>query len=129
MKHQVLIALGSNNRQSVHIQWASERLTTLLCDCRLSTRLWTPDIKATGLWYMNRLAVGTTELSAEQLEDVLKRIEAEGGRTKDGVTIDLDLMQYDRTRYHLNDWPRPYIQRLLSDVLDENNRMQVINRS
>lgn len=113
MKHQVLIALGSNSRQPVHIQWASERLAFLLSDCRLSRTLWTSDIKGTGRMYMNRLVWGVTDLSVEQLQETLKRMEAETGRTKQQVTIDLDLMQYDTQRYHERDWQRTYITDLL----------------
>lgn len=114
MKHQIIIAIGSNYLQSVHIQWASERLETLLGDCHMSRRLWTADIKGSGKMYQNRLAYGTTTLSAEELQQTLKQIEASAGRTKERVTIDLDLMQYDTRRYHEKDWQRPYILRLIS---------------
>lgn len=110
MKHQVIIALGSNYLPSVYIQWASERLATLLNDCRLSRKLWTTDIKGSGKMYQNRLAYGTTELSVEELQAILKQLEIATGRTKEKVTIDLDLMQYDKERYHEKDWQRPYIK-------------------
>ena len=109
----VLIALGSNYHQSAHIQWASQRLSALLADVTFSRVLWTPDIHGRGLWYMNRLLWGHTTLSSTQLTSLLKQIEQETGRTKQHVTIDLDLMQYDKERYHLDDWQRPYIQQLL----------------
>lgn len=112
MKHQVIIALGSNYLQSVHIQWASERLATMLDECQLSRSLWSADIKGSGKMYQNRLAYGTTDLSAEELQQILKQIEAETGRTKEKVTIDLDLMQYDKERYHEKDWQRSYIKKL-----------------
>ena len=109
----VLIALGSNYHQSVHIQWASQRLSALLSDVTLSRVLWTPDIHGRGQWYMNRLLRAKTSLSPTQLTSLLKQIEQETQRTKQHVTIDLDLMQYDQQRYHLDDWQRPYIQQLL----------------
>jgi len=109
----VLIALGSNYHQSAHIQWASQRLSALLSDVTLSRVLWTPDIHGRGQWYMNRLLRAKTSLSPTQLTSLLKQIEQETQRTKQHVTIDLDLMQYDQKRYHLDDWQRPYIQQLL----------------
>ena len=109
----VLIALGSNYHQSAHIQWASQRLTTLLADVTLSRILWTPDIQGRSLWYMNRLLHAQTTLSPTLLTTLLKHIEQETQRTKQYVTIDLDLMQYDNQRYHLEDWQRPYIQNLI----------------
>ena len=115
MNHTVIIALGSCHQQAVNIRWASERLSCLLGDCHLSRLLWTPDIKGSGRWYMNRLVCGTTPLSVDSLQQLLKQIEAEAGRTPDKVTIDLDLLQYDRQRYHERDWQRPYVTRLIND--------------
>ena len=109
----VLIALGSNYHQSAHILWASQRLAALLADVTLSPVLWTPDIHGRGLWYMNRLLRAQTSLSPTQLTALLKQIEQETQRTKQHVTIDLDLMQYDDQHFHLDDWQRPYIQNLI----------------
>jgi len=109
----VLISLGSNYQQSAHIQWASQRLSMLLSSVAMSRCLWTMDIHGRGVWYMNRLVRGTTPLSPDELNSVLKQIEQATGRTPQRVTIDLDLMQYDNERYHLSDWQRPYIQDLL----------------
>ena len=112
----VLIALGSNNHPCAHIRWASQRLSCLLSDVRLSRIIWTQDIHGTGIRYANRLMAGYTTLAVDELQRQLKAIEAESRRTKECVTIDLDLMQYGDQRYHLNDWSRPYIKSLLPDI-------------
>ena len=117
MKHEVIIAFGSNYRQAAHIRWASERLAWLLNECRLSRVLWTADIRGSGKWYMNRLAAGCTELSADDLQQLLKQTEAETGRTKEVVTIDLDLLQYDSQRYHEKDWQRNYVSAIINDII------------
>ena len=117
MMSDVLISLGSNYLPAIHMQWASERLALLLTDVRYSRKRWTQDIHHRGIWYMNRLAVAKTAMSVEELERALKAIEAETQRSREHVTIDLDLMQYDSQRYHLKDWSRPYIQLLLPDIL------------
>lgn len=109
----VLIALGSNHQQSAHIQWASQRLSALFTDVSLSPVLWTPDIHGHGTWYMNRLIRAKTPLTPTQLTALLKLTEKETRRTKQHVTIDLDLMQYNEDHYHLDDWERSYIKRLL----------------
>lgn len=114
--HRVLIALGSNHRQPVFIQWASQRMAVLLRNPRFSPTLWTKDIKGSGRLYMNRLVAGNTLLSVSEIEQVLKQFEVEARRTHDQVTIDLDLMQYDSDRYHLRDWPRPYITKLYDQL-------------
>ena len=116
MTHQVIIAIGSNTCPAAHVQWASQWLSNAFQGVRFSRTLWTPDIKGTGRFYMNRLATGTTNLSREAVERLLKQAEAKTCRTADCVTLDLDLMQYDDTRYHLKDWPRPYIQKLHSGL-------------
>ena len=51
------------------------------------------------------------------INTLLKQLEKEAQRTHDEVTIDLDLMQYDSEQYHPKDWPRPYIQQLIPDIL------------
>ena len=117
MKHPVIIALGSNYQQPAHIRWASERLACLLEEVRYSRMLWTADVKGSGKWYMNRLVAGTTTLSAEDLEQCLKKTEAETGRSKEKVTIDLDLMQYDSQQYHEKDWQRKYVVDIINDIL------------
>ena len=114
---QVIIALGSDTRQSVHIQWASQQLSCSLENFRLSRRLWTQDIRGNGRMYMNQLAIGYTHLALDELELLLKQLERKAGRTRDHVNIDLDLMLFGSQRFHLKDWPRPYIQQLLPDIL------------
>ena len=113
----VIISIGSNSCQAAHVQWASQRLAGVLGDVRFSRTLWTEDIHGTGVFYMNRLAGGYTTLTAEELTRRLKDIEAETGRTKQRVTIDLDLMEYDNERFHLADWSRPYVQNIIDDIL------------
>ena len=116
MAHQVIIALGSNNRQNAHIQWASQRMALLLEQTSFSKILWTKDVKGSGRLYMNRLVAGYTELAVDDVEQILKSYEAESHRTPDQITIDLDLMLYDGNLYHLRDWPRPYISLLISEL-------------
>ena len=113
----VIISLGSNYHQAVHIQWASERLAHLLSDARFSRKRWTQDIHHFGIWYVNRRITAQTAMSVEELERTLKAIETETLRTPEHITIDLDLMQYDGQRYHLKDWSREYIQLLIDDII------------
>lgn len=117
MGHRVLIALGSNYHQAVHLQWAAQRLSAFVSNLQFSRTLWTEDVKGSGQMYMNQLAKGTTTYSRIKVEHLLKEAEMLSGRTKQQVTIDLDLMLYDDERYHLRDWPHPYIQQLIDDVI------------
>lgn len=127
---QVIISLGSNTRQAVHIQWASQRLACLLHEARFSRTLWTTDIKGTGVMYMNRLVRGTTSLNHDDLQRLLKSIEAQAGRLPShtplpsrggagvgSVPLDLDILLFDNVRHHLADWSRTYVQQLIADIL------------
>ena len=100
----ILISLGSNHLPNAHIRWASGCLATLFEDVRFSDIIWTQDVKGSGHWYMNRLAACTTQLTVEEIEQKLKAIEQKAHRTKEHVTIDLDLMQYGTGRFHDRDW-------------------------
>ena len=114
--HHTLIALGSNYLPAPHIQWACERIATFLHDVTMSRRLWTKDTKGTGIWYQNCLITGYTDITADELQTLLKEIETETGRTKLCITLDLDLMLYDDKRYHLRDWERPYFTTLFAEL-------------
>lgn len=69
--------------------------------------------------YANMIAECETPLSQEKLVNVLKEMEKEMGdnelmRSKGIVMMDIDLLEYNRHRYHLNDWERPYTKTLLA---------------
>ena len=113
---QVVIALGSNHLQSANMHWGAERLKSMLTITCMSRRLWTMDVKNTGCWYMNQLVTATTDMEFDELERRLKAIEQESQRTTQHVTLDLDILLYDTTRYHEKDWSRPYVQQLLPDL-------------
>ncbi len=73
--------------------------------------------------YLNQLAYAHTELECDKLEQALKAMEREMGRTdadrRQGIVrIDLDLMKYDDTRHHTQDWERPYITELLRQEVE-----------
>ncbi len=114
--YNVIVSLGSNTLPAAHIQWACERLLATYGDVHFTRKLWTTDIKGNGIWYINRLATFRTSLPLADLEAELKAIEGETGRNTHQVTLDIDVMQYGDQRYHLKDWPRPYIQHLLPDI-------------
>ncbi len=113
MTHHVIVAIGSNYHQAAHLHWVCQRLPLMLSNTRFSPVMWTPDHHHSGRYYMNQLLSGTTMHSPDDLIAALKDIEVESRRTSEKVTLDLDLMLYDDVRYHLNDWPRPYIQQLI----------------
>lgn len=116
---KAIIAIGTNDRQVAHMHWVTQRLNSLLGAVRFSRILWTPDSKGSGRYYMNRLAAADVDVSttADGLQQVLKNLEAETHRQPGRVTLDLDLLLLGDVRYHLSDWPRPYVQQLINDII------------
>ncbi len=97
---------------------ARKALLATFPDATFSSVLTSPDYNAVSGPYANCIARGTTSLSESDLVTTLKSLERQLGRThsKD-VMIDLDLLQYNDERHHLDDWSRPYIKILLTILL------------
>lgn len=72
---------------------------------------------STAARYANMMAACTTAMPREELVACLKRIETAAGNTRElrsrgVVMMDIDLMQFDTVRCHVDDWERPYIKKL-----------------
>ena len=126
MLHQVLISLASNCDQEPNLQEAQRRLLQAFSSCRFTKAIWTEPVGSKtsslgfnqGTLYLNQLLYAQTSMPVSELEAWLKKQEREMGRTQEDrtagiVRIDLDLLQYDNNRYHLRDWERDYIKKLL----------------
>jgi len=121
--NDVIISLASNDHQKKNLTEARLRLSQVLSELRFSNELWTEPHSQKGATplYLNQLAFGKTHLSANEMNTWLKKTEMEMGRTPKSkelgiVSIDLDLMAHNNTRFHLNDWERPYVKDLLTQA-------------
>lgn len=113
-----LIAIGSNVNQQTNINQAKTELKQRLGTIKYTAELCTEPIGITSDKFLNLLAWGETTLSVFQLEETLKEIEKQIGGSQELkrqgiVRIDLDLLQYNESRFHSEDWKREYIQTLL----------------
>lgn len=119
MTHYVVIALASNHQQEKYLSEARQRLLQMLSHCRFTEAIWTAPINAAlPDMYLNQLLYAQTDMTLEQVTEALKQTEILMGRTNEDrcqgiVRIDLDLMRYDDQRYHVKDWERDYIKKLL----------------
>jgi len=119
MHHNILISLASNFEQEANLALARQELGKMLEPLRYSEAIWTEPVNAQRPdLYLNQLLLAHTDLSVQHLQIALKSMERDMGRTNDDrqqgiVRIDLDLMSYDDERYHLRDWERPYMKKLL----------------
>ncbi len=118
--HQVMLSLASNIEQERHILAAREALKDVISELRFTSAHWTEPFSTTSQqMYLNQLAIGVTDLPVNKFNSYLKEIEQALGRERDRkeiVTIDIDLLSYDNTKYHLKDWERPYIKDLLKEI-------------
>ena len=117
--HRVLLSLASNSEQKDHLRQAREALARVLVHCSFTKEIWTEAVGNAHGTYLNQLAEADTDMEVEELMQRLKQLETDMGRTPEMkalgvVPIDLDLLQYDTCRYHLHDWDRPYVKRLLT---------------
>ncbi len=132
MTHKVIISLASNHDQETNLHQARLCLAQILSSCIYSDAIWTRPFHAGAAddgcgpddgeaMYLNQLVCATTSLDTDELSLALKDMERQLGRTGEDrrngiVRIDLDLLQYDDQRHHLQDWGRPYIKALLSSI-------------
>ena len=128
-QHYVIISLASNSGQEHALATARRRLAELLGKAAFTRAIWTAPVGSScegqylnqqcDAQYLNQLCEGVTSLSCETLNGLLKQIETDAGRTRNGdgiVALDLDVLQYDDRREHLRDWGRSYVKDLLSDL-------------
>ena len=122
--HKVLISLAANINHKKNLCRARKALAQILSLPVYSKELWTepegssPSV-AHSRKYLNQLVRAETSLSIDELNKLLKATEVQMGRTPEQrqqglVPIDLDLLEYDGTRYHLRDWQRSYMKIFLT---------------
>ncbi len=102
MSHRIVIGIGSNTPdKSVRMSKAIEWLHTWLENMIVSS-IYPTLPEGDGVWneYSNAVAIGHTDLRADEVTARIKEYESANGRTaelkaRDIVTIDLDLVIYD----------------------------------
>ncbi len=120
MEHEIIISIASNENQEANMAKARELLKTIVPKLTFTNELWTEPVNAIKKnMYLNQLCKGMTELEPNLLSEILKETERRLGRrhNEDGiVVIDLDLLQYDKERFHKKDWERSYIKDLIKEL-------------
>lgn len=114
---QVYLSLGSNIERKKNIRSALQHLQQAFGELHVSTIYETEAVGFDGAPFLN-LAVGlTTELTPQQLETFLKKLEDQHSRTRNGAkfssrTLDIDQLLYDQAILHPEmDIPRAEITR------------------
>ena len=70
---------------------------------------------------MNCLGITETTLAVDDILNILKRIEnacesSHEDHKSGHVKVDIDLLLYGNTKYHIDDWNRPYIHILYNEI-------------
>lgn len=117
----MIVALGSNSSAEKNMAKGLELLAQLLVHLRHTSIIQTPPVSLNAAPFLNCLAIGETDKSAERLNIALKYIERHCGDRKDlrkkgHIIMDIDLLEYDGTRHHENDWNRAYIKQLMTEL-------------
>ena len=127
MAHQIILSLASNRFQKANLSKARCCLEEILSDLQSTVEIWTQPVGNAKRRdaYLNQLVRGTTELDEDALNDWLKQTELSFGRTQAKrllgiVPIDLDLLEFDGEKRHLNDWERPYVKNLIEELTGGN---------
>lgn len=120
-KYPVILCLGSNVDQADHIDHARRILSERFDNVRFTRNLWTEPVGPSPARYLNCLAALDTKLSYSDLNSMLKGIEQKMGRNAEDkakhlVKIDIDILKYDHTPYHLQDWERSYVKKLMKEI-------------
>lgn len=120
-KHNVIIALGTNTDREQNICYAIRQIEQMVTDITCSNKLWTKPIGLTSDKFINMLITGNCSMDLATLTQATKQIEHNCGRTTDDiksgiVRLDIDILEYDNTKLHSDDWKRDYMQVLLKDI-------------
>ena len=126
MSRKVILAIGSNDEGEQRLQQALATLGKMMEGTRSSSILQTEPIGDFPDPFHNCLVTGYTSESVEELTAHLKRIERRYGdrktlRRQGRILMDIDLLEYDGTRYHDKDWERTYIQQLMKELSEAKN--------
>lgn len=123
-KHRVLLALGTNTHQEENLQHAKMLLSKEWKNIRFSTGKWTEPLGIVSDLFLNCLAVVQVEEDFIKTQEKIKKMERECGytasaRTQSHIVMDIDILQFDDKRLHINDWNRDYISVLLKEFEDK----------
>lgn len=119
--YEIVISLGSNDRQETNMIIAKQLLEQLFGDIQFTKSVWTNPIGIESDRFLNCLAIAHTKHREPQIKSALKRIEIRCGDTRafrsiNIVRMDIDILLFDGQRLHADDWQRPYIKNLMREI-------------
>lgn len=125
-KHKYVLSLGSNHNRERNMLLAEKELITLFSDVRFSSQKLTEPIGMNNNFlFANRAALFWSDMSFDEVKQLLKRIEQSAGRTKESkdnglISLDLDVLIYDDHVVKEDDLKRDYMTDMLKELEVEN---------
>ena len=118
---KIIFSIGSNIEQRKNIDEAKRLLKEYVPCIKYSTSLWTDPINIISGQFLNCLGITETTLAVDDILNILKRIEnacesSHEDHKSGHVKVDIDLLLYGNTKYHIDDWNRPYIHILYNEI-------------
>ncbi|MBQ8673740.1 MAG: 3-deoxy-manno-octulosonate cytidylyltransferase [Bacteroides sp.] len=118
------IALGSNTEAVGALALARRRLEEVAMTLHCSPAEWTAAIGChrNNAPFLNQVVLLQTALDTASLKALLKAIEKEAGRSveekeQEIVRLDLDLLMAHGRLLKPEDWERPYVKRMVADLM------------
>lgn len=124
MSTVAVISIGSNaDDRTFRVQQTIEWLLSTLSNAAVSSVYETQALnKPEGRPYTNAVLKGETDMSLDELNDMLKKREKDSGRdiitrAEGIVTIDLDIVMWDGRIIRNEDFERPYFNQGYRELL------------
>jgi 2-amino-4-hydroxy-6-hydroxymethyldihydropteridine diphosphokinase len=120
-KRTIILALGSNFNPEENMIIAQQKLREIMPDIFFTKNITTAAIGIKTDNFINCMAVAHISKSIITLTKAFKYVENYCGRRKGEsskgiIRMDIDVMEYNGTKYHEKDWNRPYIITLIKDL-------------
>lgn len=120
---KVIIAIGCNHDHLTQMQHAKRLLSSTFEGVNTSEMLWTEPIGQlfAGNKFTNMLVSCHTHMTLDAVCALLKDFERQCGNTntlrQQGIVMmDMDVLLYDTTVCHPDDWQRDYVKRLMPEL-------------
>ena len=116
---KIIISLGTNVSQTYNMEQAKTLLQEHFADVVFTDGLWTEPIGMEAeRKFLNMLCSANTNMSKDEVNDALKKIERlcgrrPGDKERGVIVMDADLLLYGTERLHQSDWNRGYVKALL----------------
>lgn len=119
--NNIIISLGSNVNQAENISLAKRMIDEFFPHAVFTEAIWTRPIGLKSENFLNCLCHIMSCDDMKTVESSLKYIERCVGRTRENsmrgiIAMDIDILLFNGTRMHEDDWERDYIQKLIKNI-------------